>query len=368
MIVLVTGGAGFVGSHVVDALVEHGLSVRVLDRLHPRAHEGMPDYTNAGAEYLWGDLNDPEAVARAVGGVGAVCHQAAMVGLGVDFGDVEPYVEANDLGTASLLGALHRSGFSGRLALAGSMVVYGEGAYLCGRHGEVRPEPRDRERLDAGEFEPSCPQCGSEIAPIPLAEDAAVDPRNVYAATKLHQEHLCRAYAREHPGTTLSVLRYHNVYGPRMPRNTPYAGVASIFASTLHRGERPQVFEDGRQRRDFVHVSDIARANLLALTNREPFDGVANIASGTPHTIGEIAAILCGVITGDALAPEIVGGYRLGDVRHVFGATDRAAERLGFRARVDLDAGLAELTTPRSCVTSSRLPRESDASTHGGAG
>lgn len=345
MRVLVTGGAGFVGSHVADALVEHDLSVRVLDSLHPRAHDGIPGYANPGAEYIWGDLNDLPVLLRAVEGVDAVCHQAAMVGLGVDFGDVESYVAANDLGTASLLGALHRAGFSGRLVLAGSMVVYGEGAYSCDRHGAVRPEQRDKERLDAGAFEPLCPRCRSDLVPAPLTEDAEADPRNVYAATKLHQEHLCRAYAREHPGTTLSVLRYHNVYGPRMPRDTPYAGVASIFLSALRRGERPQVFEDGMQRRDFVHVSDVARANALALTNREPFDGVVNVASGTPHTIGEVASGLCNAFADAASSPEVVGGYRLGDVRHVFGATDRAAEQLGFRARVSLEAGLADLAT-----------------------
>jgi dTDP-L-rhamnose 4-epimerase len=226
----VTGGAGFVGSHVVEQLCDLGHDVRVVDRLHPGAHADVPDTLDPRADWWWGDLADPDVASRAVDGVQAVCHQAAMVGLGVDFADAPAYVRDNDLGTATLLAALHDRAFTGRFALGSSMVVYGEGAYRCPRHGVVRPGPRSRADLDAQQWEPPCPQCNRPLEPVAIDESYPTEPRNVYAATKLHQEHLCAAYAQEH-GVRLVVLRYHNVYGPRMPRDTPYAGVASIFRS-----------------------------------------------------------------------------------------------------------------------------------------
>jgi dTDP-L-rhamnose 4-epimerase len=238
--ILVTGGAGFVGSHVVDELIERGHTVRSLDRLHPLAHAGRPRYLNPEAEYVWADLRDGEATRAALRGVGAVCHQGAMVGLGVDLADLPDYVAHNCLGTAVLLAAMHEAGFDRRLVLAGSMVVYGEGRYRCAEHGAVTPAPRAPERLALGAFEPPCPRCGALLEPEPISEDAPTGPRNVYAATKLHQEHLCEAFARE-SGAALATLRYHNVYGPRMPRQTPYAGVASIFRSALEAGRAARV-------------------------------------------------------------------------------------------------------------------------------
>ncbi|HEY6695208.1 MAG TPA: NAD-dependent epimerase/dehydratase family protein, partial [Solirubrobacteraceae bacterium] len=262
--ILVTGGAGFIGSHVVDALLDDGHVVRVLDTLLPAAHRERPDYLDPRADWIEGDVRDPETSARAVRGVAAVSHQAAMVGLGTDIGDIADYVAHNDLGTAVLLRALARHGFAGRLVLASSMVVYGEGRYACPEHGVVRPPPRAPAALNAGRFEPPCPICGAPLEPQAVPENAPADPRNVYAATKVAQEHLCAAFARE-TGASYTALRYHNVYGPRMPRDTPYAGVASIFRSALAAGGAPRVFEDGGQRRDFVHVRDVARANVLAL-------------------------------------------------------------------------------------------------------
>ena len=214
-----------------------------------------------------------------------------MVGLGTDIGDIADYVAHNDLGTAILLRELARAGFTGRLVLASSMVVYGEGRYACREHGLVRPGPRAEADLAAGRFEPPCPICAAPLAPRSIPEDAPADPRNVYAATKLHQEHLAAAFSRE-TGVPVTALRYHNVYGPRMPRDTPYAGVASIFASALADGRAPRVFEDGGQLRDFVHVRDVARANVIALTAPEAVPGAFNVASGTPRSIGEMAAAL----------------------------------------------------------------------------
>ncbi|MDA3039713.1 MAG: NAD-dependent epimerase/dehydratase family protein [Actinomycetota bacterium] len=342
MRVLVTGGAGFIGSHVVDELIEAGHEVVVVDDLDPAAHRGIPEGLNPTATYRWGDVRDPALLAKVVPGVDAVCHQSSKVGLGVDFADVADYVSRNDLGTATLLRSLHDVGFRGRLVLASSMVVYGEGRYRCDEHDVVRPGPRQPADLDAGRYEPPCPQCGAPLTPEPVPEDHWLDPRNVYASTKLAQEHLCAAYAREHAGSVVTALRYHNVYGPRMPRDTPYAGVASIFRSAYERGDPPIVLEDGGQRRDFVHVRDVAHANVLALTHEDGVPGPLNVCTGEPHTVLDMANALRS--SGD-VDPKVVGGYRLGDIRHVFASADRAAALLGFRASIGFAEGMLEFTT-----------------------
>lgn len=342
MKVLVTGGAGFIGSHIVDELVDAGHEVVVVDDLDPAAHTGVPAGLNPSATYAWGDVRDADLLARLVHGVDAVCHQASKVGLGVDFADVGEYVSRNDLGTATLLRTLHDVGFASRIVLASSMVVYGEGRYRCATHGIVRPGPRRIADLDAGHYEPPCPVCGAQLEAEEVPEDHWLDPRNVYAATKLAQEHLCAAFAREHDGTVVTSLRYHNVYGPRMPRDTPYAGVASIFRSAYERGSAPTVLEDGGQRRDFVHVRDVAHANVLALTHPEGVGGAFNVCSGDPHTVLEMAAALR---PDGAPSPDVVGGYRLGDIRHVFASPRRAAEVLGFRAAIGFVDGMTEFRT-----------------------
>jgi len=343
MRVLVTGGAGFVGSHVADELLALGHAVRLLDVLHGGAHDGPPDYIDPRADLVTGDVRDVDTVSHALEGVDAVCHQAAMVGLGVDFRDVRDYVSHNDLGTATLLLALERCGFRGRLVLASSMVVYGEGRYTCQRHGPVAAPPREPGDLAAGRFEPRCPHCGGALEPAAVTEDAPLDPRNVYAATKVAQEHLCFAWGRV-SGAPVTALRYHNVYGPRMPRDTPYAGVASIFRSALEAGTTARVFEDGGQRRDFVHVRDVAHANVLALTAPRPVPGAFNVCSGQPHTILEMASALVAAHPG-APPPEVTGEFRLGDVRHVFAAPGRARELLGFQATVGFSDGMREFAT-----------------------
>ena len=339
--VLLTGGAGFIGSHVTAALLSAGHQVRILDAGHPAAHATPPPGEVHGVPVLRADLRDPDAVGAALRGVDAVVHQAAMVGMGVDLDDLPDYVGCNDLGTAVLLAGMARSGVR-RLVLASSMVVYGEGAYACGADGPARPGARALADLAAGRFEPACPTCGRDLTPAPVDEDDRLDPRSVYAATKLAQEHLSAAWARQ-TGGTVAALRYHNVYGPGMPKDTPYSGVAALFRSALAAGRAPRVFEDGAQRRDFVHVADVARANVAAL---EATDGgrsglrAYNIASGRPATVGELAAALAVAFGGPE--PVVTGEFRLGDVRHVVASPARAAAELGFTAGIGLPDGVAE--------------------------
>jgi dTDP-L-rhamnose 4-epimerase len=345
--VLVTGGAGFIGSHVVDALLAAGHEVTILDSLDPGAHAEHPDYLDERARLVLGDVRDRSAWDDALDGVGAVCHQAGKVGLGVDFGDVDAYVTSNDVGFAVGLRALHDRRFTGPVVLASSMVVYGEGRYRCGVHGTVRPAPRLVSDLEAGRFEPPCPTCGAPLAAEAVPEYAPLDPRNVYAATKLHQEHLLAAFVREHP-LTATVLRYHNVYGPRMPQRTPYAGVASVFRSALEAGQAPRVTEDGAQRRNFVHVDDVARANLAAV--QRPGSGLltCNVGSAESRTVGEMATALAaafGAEPGDERWPVVTGAYRLGDVRHVFADVERARAALGFVAAVGFEEGMRRFAT-----------------------
>jgi dTDP-L-rhamnose 4-epimerase len=341
--VLVTGGAGFIGSHVVSALLDAGHEVRVLDALLPEVHgSGWPSSLDERAQRVHADVRSPDAVEQALDGINAVCHQAAMVGLGVDLQDLPLYVGHNDLGTAVLLAAMERAGI-GRLVLASSMVVYGEGRYTCTEHGLVRPGPRDEKRLQTGGFEPPCPVCDRPLDPGTVPEDAPLDPRNVYAASKTAQEHLASSWARASGGTAVA-LRYHNVYGPHMPKDTPYAGVASLFRSALQRGEAPRVFEDGGQRRDFVHVRDVAQANLLAHSAGTPGTLTAyNVASGTPHTVGDLARELAAACHGPE--PVVTGQYRLGDVRHVVASAERARDELGFTAQISFQDGVREFAT-----------------------
>lgn len=324
MRVLLTGGAGFIGSAVHEQLRLAGHQVTVFDR----AFDGRDDVT------------DVARVRSAADGCSAVIHLAAKVGLGVSLSDIDDYVRQNDLGTAVVLRAAAEAGIS-RIVYASSMVVYGEGAYSCPDHHAVTPPPRRREDLERGVFEPGCPRCGRQLVPGLVPESAPLDPRNVYAATKVHGERLAAIWCRE-AGGLVAALRFHNVYGPGMPRDTPYAGVASLFRASLQRGEPPQVFEDGRQRRIFVHVTDVARAVVAALTAPLP-EGVTalNIGSSRVTTVGEMAQELATALRGPD--PVFTGRFRLGDVRHITADCTAAERVLGWGPQVDLREGVADL-------------------------
>ncbi|QLL05777.1 NAD-dependent epimerase/dehydratase family protein [Mycobacterium vicinigordonae] len=335
MKVLLTGAAGFIGSRVGAALRGAGHDVVGVDLLLPAAH-GPDAQLPPGCHRV--DVRDGDGLAPLLAGVDLVCHQAAMVGAGVNAADAPAYGGHNDFGTTVLLAQMFEAGVR-RLVLASSMVVYGQGSYSCSVHGPVDPLPRRRADLDAGVFEHRCPVGGEELHWRLVAEDVALRPRSLYAASKTAQEHYALAWS-EATGGSVVALRYHNVYGPGMPRDTPYSGVAAIFRSSLEKGLPPKVFEDGRQMRDFVHVDDVAAANVAATAECDGFTAV-NVCSGRPISILEVAAAVSDAREA-GLSPIVTGEYRSGDVRHIVADPARAAEVLGFRAAIDPREGLRE--------------------------
>jgi dTDP-L-rhamnose 4-epimerase len=335
MRVLLTGAAGFIGARVSAALADKGHDVVGIDAMLPAAH-GADAEPPEGVQRV--DVRDAGAVASLLDGVDAVCHQAAVVGAGVDAADAPSYGSHNDYATSVLLAEMFAAGCQ-RLVLASSMVVYGQGRFSCTEHGVVEPLPRTRADLDAGVFEHRCPLDGEELEWQLVDEDAPLRPRSLYAASKVAQENYALAWA-ESTGGSVVALRYHNVYGPNMPRDTPYSGVAAIFRSAIEAGDVPRVFEDGGQMRDFVHVDDIAAANVVAIqANREGFTP-ANVCSGRPISILEVAKELCEA-RGD-VPPLVTGQYRSGDVRHIVASPAGAEGLLGFRAVIDPRDGLRE--------------------------
>lgn len=346
MKVLLTGSAGFVGSAIDRALTAQGAQLVRVDLMLGAAHGAAT--APEGTHQL--DVRDAAGWGQVMRGVDVVCHQAAVVGAGVQVADLPSYASHNDLGTAALLAAMHEQGLH-RLVLASSMVVYGDGRYRCGVHGSVVPAARSDEDLRAGRFEVRCPHCDSVLDWALVEEDAPCRPRGSYATSKLAQENYASGWAVQAGGASVA-LRYHNVYGPYMPRDTPYSGVAAMFRSSLERGEAPRVYEDGGQMRDFVHVEDVARANVAAIERvvRRPAgsDEAFNVCSGVPVTIEEVARLVAsGMAQGQesALEPVVTGQYRAADVRHIVASPRLAAEDLGFSATITPDRGLPRLAT-----------------------
>ena len=341
--VLVTGGAGFVGSHLVDALLERGERVRVLDNLDPLAHPGgTPAHLDPAAELIEGDLRDREVVERALEGVDRVFHLGGVVGNGESMVNVRRAVEHNAGGTATLLEAvIDRRDRVRRLVAASSMVVYGEGAYRCAEHGRIHPPLRPAEQMRARDWELRCPDCGEPATPVPTHESAPLRPTSVYGVTKRDQEELVLILGRAYEFETVA-LRYLNIYGPRQALSNPYTGVAAIFAARVINGRPPLVFEDGGQLRDLVHVSDVVRATLAAMEAPAAPGHAINVATGAQVSVLELAERLAAEL-GAGIAPEVTGEYRAGDIRHCFADVSRARELLSFEARTSLEAGLPEL-------------------------
>lgn len=342
--VLVTGGAGFIGSHLVDALVRRGDAVRVLDSLIDQAHPtGHARFLSPDAELIVGDLRDRTTVDRALDSVTVVWHQGGMVGNGQSMYDVRRYIDVNAVGTATLLEAMlaRRAQFR-RLVVASSMVVYGDGAYQCSEHGRVAGVIRPLERLRRGAWEPICPRCGQDVAPVPTPEDHPREPTSTYAISKRDQEELALVLGRAH-GLPTVVLRYLNTYGSRQSLGNPYTGVAAIIATRLLNGRPPLIFEDGRQRRDFVHVSDVVQANLAAADAGEAgLYEAYNVGTGRSVTVLELASLIARGLGVEAeIGPS--GEFRVGDIRHCFADVSRAKARLGWQARRELAGGIAEL-------------------------
>ena len=335
--ILITGGAGFIGSHLADDLLAHGYSVRVLDDLTPQVHAdgGRPEYLHPEVELQLGDVRDRDAVARAVEGVDAVVHLAARVGVGQSMYEPAEYTDVNCRGTAVLLEALAERPVQ-RLLLASSMSVYGEGLYRTADGTPVDGVDRTPEQLKRSEWEPA------NLEPVPTPETKQPALASVYAITKYTQERLCLVFGAAY-GISTTALRLFNTYGPRQALSNPYTGVLAIFASRLLNGRPPLVFEDGRQRRDFVSVADVARAFRLALESDRAAGEILNVGTGESVTVLDVAHNLAAALGVD-IEPQPLGKRRAGDVRHCFADITRAREVIGYEPRVTLEAGLRELT------------------------
>ncbi len=343
MRVVVTGGAGFIGSHLVDAFVKEGHEVRVLDSLDAQVHEGRkPDYLNSRAEYCWGDVRDRALLRKTLQGAEVVFHEAAAVGVGQSMYQIEKYVSINTLGTATLLDVIINDRLiPKKLLVASSMSIYGEGQYRCPRCGVVCPSLRTEAQLQQREWEMHCPSCDSLVAPEGTPETKLLAPTSVYAVSKRDQEELCLSVGRGYHIPTVA-LRYFNVYGPRQALSNPYTGVCAIFSARIKNGNSPLIFEDGKQSRDFIHVSDIVQANLLAMKSPKADDEVLNVGTGRASSVVQIAETLAQLYE-RPVKPALVQKFRAGDIRHCYAEISKIQRLLGFQPRVRLEDGLRDL-------------------------
>ncbi|MFH1790371.1 MAG: NAD-dependent epimerase/dehydratase family protein [Candidatus Omnitrophota bacterium] len=340
--ILVTGGAGFIGSHLVDRLVKEGYGVRVLDNFEPQVHQGRkPDYLNKDAEYIEGDVRDEGALSRAFAGVDCVFHYAAKVGVGQSMYEISDYVSSNTLGTSVLLNHIvNRKVPLEKMIVASSMSIYGEGAYECGRCGAQTPFLRSEGQLKNREWEVKCPACGDVLKPVPTGEDKKLLSTSVYALTKKDQEELCLIVGTSYKIPTVA-LRFFNVYGPRQSLSNPYTGACAIFSSRIKNNKAPLIYEDGRQTRDFVDVRDIVEAGLIVMKNAKADFGSFNVGTGRATTVLEVASTLA-KLYGKDMKSEVVHKYRVGDIRHCYADISRI-RALGFSPRYGLAEGLSNL-------------------------
>ncbi len=344
--ILVTGGAGFVGSHVVDLLVESNYDVKIIDSLEEQVHHKrkLPDYLNPAAELVVGRVGDLKLLNRILPEVDAIVHLSACVGVGQSMYQIHRYIDSNTNDTAALLDALvNRQDSVKKLVVASSMSIYGEGKYYCSECAEsVYPGPRREEHLLSLKWEHICPTCGSTLSHVPTDELSPPSPTSIYAMSKLHQEEMCLLVGKTY-GLKTVALRFFNVYGPRQALSNPYTGASAILSSRILNNKPPYIFEDGGQLRDFIHVKDVARACVLALESNNANFQAMNIGTGHKVSILELARALIDLYGVD-VPPHVSNQFRKGDIRHCYADVSKAKELLGFQAQVSFRSGLAELT------------------------
>jgi dTDP-L-rhamnose 4-epimerase len=343
MKVLVTGGCGFIGSHLVDRLVEQGHRVRVIDLLEPQVHgKRRPAYLSPDAEYIIADIRNRGKLKKALNNIEIVFHLASQVGVGQSMYQIERYVSHNTFGTAVLLDLMvNTKNKIKKLVVASSMSVYGEGAYKCKGCGLVYPSLRKKRQLRKRAWEMECPQCARRALPLNTDEHKPFHPTSIYATTKRSQEEMCLEIGLAYRIPTVA-LRYFNVYGPRQSLSNPYTGVVAIFLSRVKSNRPALIFEDGNQSRDFIYVSDIVQANILAMNRKEADYGSFNVGTGEPHTILDIAEGIASFYKKD-LKPKILNKFRAGDIRHCYADISKINKRLGFKPRVRLKEGIERL-------------------------
>lgn len=342
MKILITGGAGFIGSHLVDRLIERGDEVVVIDNLEPQVHQNKrPDYLNPRAKYIFKDIGDKKTLLSVLRDAEVIFHQASAVGIGQSMYEIEKYVNANVMGTAKLLDLLVNSENSvKKLVIASSMSIYGEGAYECEKCGVVCPELRPEEQLKRREWEIKCPNCGKQAKQIPTKEDKPLRPTSVYAVSKRDQEELCLSVGRAYGIPTIA-LRYFNVYGPRQSLSNPYTGVCAIFSSRIKNNNPPTIYEDGLQTRDFIYVDDVINANMLAMERSQADYKTLNVGTGKSISILEVARVLS-KLYGKGIEPKVVNKYRSGDIRHCF-ADVSEIHKIGFEPKTSFEEGMKKL-------------------------
>jgi len=355
--VLITGGAGFVGSHLADEILKRGYNLRILDNLDPQVHgkdPEIPSYLNKDIEFINGDIRDTETVKSAVRNIDYIFHEASTVGVGQSMYKIKHYIDNNDTGTAALLDVIvNEKNTLKKLVIASSMSIYGEGAYVCNNCGPVYPMERNKIDLKANKWEVKCHLCGHETEPAATDEHKPLNPTSIYAQSKKQQEDMCILIGKTYKIPVVA-LRYFNIYGPRQALSNPYTGVAAIFSSCILNNNMPIIFEDGMQTRDFIHIKDIVKANLMAMENRAADYGVFNVGTERPMSIMEMARILIKNLKKD-LEPKVLYSYRPGDIRHCYSDCSKIRNQLGFKASIKFEDGIMDLVNWVSQQTSKDL-------------